>query len=370
MRVHTRDALPIERYLIRLWDPPLNTADSTSAFRRFTRHAPESSPSRRNRPPPALRHARLMGPGSLGATSRPPVSRRSRFAGLVARSPTRQRFVTYTLIQHPPLLPKRYICLYACLRHCAIERIRNVLVARDCPSDGVDVTAHSLVSRDFGHVDITLRTHSTCVSGSLRALGRSLRSTMCTLSADSVRKLHFTDRETGVIMKKVAYGTPPYDRPSLVRAHPSLLLWIFTHANHLKRRLRPAVQRKVLHILKAQHRAPPVRSLMLKLPANLYNMQPIRLHLDHLISQTILPDWLQKYVKRNVRIVTTKRESIYDIMGNLIPTVKSLTLVPPSCSCERIVHVTGLSASDMQLPSPPGAPRATRPRSSATVRCW
>ena len=149
-----------------------------------------------------------MGPGSLGATSRLPVSRRNRFVGLVARTPTRQRFVTYTLIQHPPLLPQRFICLYACLRHCAIERIRNVIVARNCPSNGVDVTTHSLVTRDFWHVDITLRTHSTCVSGSLRALGRSLRSTMCTLSADSVRKLHFTDRETGVIMKKVAYGTP------------------------------------------------------------------------------------------------------------------------------------------------------------------
>ena len=47
-----------------------------------------------------------------------------------------------------------------------------------------------------------------------------------------------------------------------------------------------------------------------------------------------------------------KRDSVYDIMGNLIPSCKAFTINPPQCTCAQILHVTRCTRADMAIPAP------------------
>ena len=250
--------------------------------------------------------------------------------------------------------PAAYHSLFALLRACESLGQQLVTVVVFPHVSMTDPTPFKALRRSYGHCAITLHISiDMVVNTDLRRATRILRQYACVFTLRSVSRDRTNLRRTQHILRRVCYGHSPFKMPALIRMHPMRLMWIFTNAHCLPQHACSRVRRMVLGLLKGFHHVPPLTNLCIKIPFNHYSKSVIRLHVNHLVRQTILPTWLKDYITGNYRIVFTKRPSIAKIMCNLISATKSFTPTAPQCTCSRIMSVLDLERSAMPTLDPP-----------------
>ena len=125
--------------------------------------------------------------------------------------------------------------------------------------------------------------------------------------------------------------------------HPARFMWIFANAQCLWKDSRVLVRRKIMGLLARFHHVPLLVDLCIKIPFSHYRKANIRLHLDRLVQQTTPPDWQKRYIKANLRIVHTKRQSIAGLMCSPISSTKAVTTEPPPRTCAVICKLLKVS---------------------------
>ena len=110
---------------------------------------------------------------------------------------------------------------------------------------------------------------------------------------------------------------------SLIAMHPNDLMKAYFNASLLpKRPDKIGLRRKMHGLLRRFHSVPPLNNLIIRIPFNHYKRHHIITHLRHLVRQTTLPSFIKRFIEKKMRVVFTKRDSIQDIMCNLISEVK------------------------------------------------
>ena len=258
--------------------------------------------------------------------------------------------VTYTSASHniPPARSLSHILAIA-----QKEGWLNVSVTRtDAPND---FTNWRTIRRHYPLLELTVTpaTVDITLTAPLHELIPIIRTCSCTISfSRAVLENEVTRQRIVRILRQTAYGRAPFHTRALILMHPNDLLWLYCSAHRLVLPDRKLLQSKVHGILRKFHKMPPLKHLVFSTPFLHYNRRHIRTHLTHLIKQTILPEWMKTYILRRMRIVFTKRESIADIMCNLIATSKSLLPAAPSCACSQIRRVLRTTSTPNSLAPP------------------
>ena len=114
------------------------------------------------------------------------------------------------------------------------------------------------------------------------------------------------------------------------------LFWAYFKAHHLPRNKRKFLRACISHILRTQHNVPSITSLILKLPQNYYHHKSISRLAHSTIHDAKLEPFIKSYLHKHLRVVMTKRPSVYDILSNHIKVSKSLSYdTPPECTCDH-----------------------------------
>ena len=125
------------------------------------------------------------------------------------------------------------------------------------------------------------------------------------------------------------------------------LFWAYFKAHHLPRNKRKFLRACISHILRTQHNVPSITSLILKLPQNYYHHKSISRLAHSTINDAKLEPFIKSYLHKHLRVVMTKRPSVYDILSNHIKVSKSLSYdTPPECTCDHLEDTLGLSKID------------------------